>query len=247
MSHLDAFSGALLASLAVASASLAARLVVWLPPRRLLAALPWLQALAVGLLLGDALLHMLPEALEHGIGMRRAGASLAGGMLALLLLECVVRMDPDPAAAAFARMDLAGDFLHHLVDGIIVGASFAADSALGVVVALAVMGHELPREAGNASVLVAGGYAPGRAFALTVVTTAAVPLGVLAMFAVGRAPLFVGTSLALAAGSTIYLACSDVLPALWQNVGRANRFVPVLGTAAGLAFMWFAAGLEHGH
>lgn len=240
-------SGPLMASMLVAAVSLSARLVVWIPPRHLHAWLPWLQATAAGLLLGDALLHMLPEAMGHGMSASQAGSSLALGVLGLLCIECMVRALSTPSsAAAFARMDIVGDTLHHLVDGIVIGASFGIDRALGFVVALAIMGHELPREMGNAGVLIAGGYAPRRAFLLSVATTAAIPLGAIGIVLVGHSPMFLGTSLALAAGTTIYLACGDVLPGMWPTLGQRHRFTPALGVAGGMAFMWLAAVLDHG-
>lgn len=239
--------GAIMACLAVAAASLAARFVMWLPPRHLKAWLPWLQASAAGLLLGDALLHMLPEAIGRGLSASQAGQCVAMGILGLLCIECGVRAVSTPSSAAtFARMDIVGDTLHHGVDGIVIGASFAIDRTLGFVVALAIMAHELPREMGNAGVLVAGGYAARSAFWLSVVTTLAIPLGALSIALVGHSPLFLGTSLALAAGTTIYLACGDVLPGLWPNIGKGNRFTPALGMAGGLVFMWLAAVLDHG-
>jgi zinc and cadmium transporter len=241
-------SSMLWASMAVAAAALSARLVVWLPPQRLRVWLPWLQAIAAGLLLGDALLHMLPEAMAHGLGPDQAGTRLALGIFCLLCVECVMRAMRTPAATAvFARMDLVGDALHHLVDGVVIGASFAIDRALGLVVALAILAHELPREIGNAGVLVAGGYAPRRAFLLSIATTVAIPLGALGIALVGHSPLFLGTSLALAAGTTIYLACGDVLPGLWSSTSRGYSFTPALGVASGMAFMWLAAMLDHGH
>jgi zinc and cadmium transporter len=240
-----ALTGAFLASLAVAAAALAARLVVWIPAVALRRWLPWLQAGAAGLLLGDALLHMLPEAVEHGITVDAAGECLALGTLALLGVECAIRaIDSAASTAAFARMNIVGDVFHHLVDGIVIGASFVISQPLGIAVAVAIMAHELPREAGNASVLVAGGYAPTRAFGLSLATTVAIPLGALGMAAIGHAPLFIGTSLALAAGTTVYLALGDVLPGLWQRLGPRDRFTPVLGMGAGVFFMWLAALAE---
>jgi zinc transporter ZupT len=243
MLHFLGLPGALLASGVLASASLAARVVMWLPSAPLRAWLPWLQALTVGLLLGDASLHMLPEALRYGsLSAQQVGLCLALGMLFLLLVECVMRSVPARAGAtAFARMDVVADFLHHLVDGIVIGATFAVDTRLGVVVTLAVLGHELPREASNAGVLIAGGYTPRRAFALSVATTAAIPLGAAGVIVLGQTPAFLATNLVLAAGAAIYLACGDLLPGLWQTLGQRGRFIPILGAAAGLAFMWLAA------
>jgi zinc and cadmium transporter len=247
MTLLSSATGAVLASGGVASAALSARLVVWMHGARLRVWLPWMQATVAGLLLGDALLHMLPEAMERGISAGRMGACLALGTVGLLGVECLVRaMNPTSSTAAFAKMDVVADVLHHLVDGIVIGASFMMGQALGIVVALAIAAHEIPREAGNASVLVAGGYAPTRAFGMSIATTVAIPLGAVGMLAMGHAPIFIGTSLALAAGSTIYLAIGDVLPSLWLSLGSRNRFTPVLGVAGGLLFMWAAALFEHG-
>jgi zinc and cadmium transporter len=230
----------------VAAASLSARLVVWLPPRHFRSWLPWLQAIAAGLLIGDALLHMLPEAIARGMPPSQVGNCLALGVLCLLCIECVVRaMSTSSSTAAFARMDIVGDVFHHLVDGIVIGSSFAIDRGLGFVVAVAIMAHELPREMSNAGVLVSGGYTPRRAFVLTIATTLAVPLGALSVALVGHSDIFLGTSLALAAGTTLYLACGDVLPAVWQNVDRKQSFTPMFGAAAGMAFMWLAAVLDH--
>lgn len=236
------------ATVAVAAASLSARLVVWLTPSRLQACLPWLQAGAAGLLLGDALLHMLPEAMAHGLSPGQMGVRLSLGILCLLCIECGVRaMNISSSTAVFARMDIVGDVLHHAIDGMVIGASFVIDHTLGFIAALAILAHELPREMGNAGILVAGGYRPRRAFLLSIATTAAIPLGALGIVLIGHSPFFLGTTLALAAGTTVYLACGDVLPNLWPNAGQGHRFTPALGVAAGMAFMWLAAVLDHGH
>lgn len=246
MANTTLLISALLASVAVACTALSAGLILRIPAVRLHAWLPWLQAMAAGLLLGDALLHMLPESIERGISVEWMGGCVALGALGLLGIECIVRtISPQSTTTTFAKMDIIGDLLHHLVDGIVIGASFVIDASLGTVVALAIMAHEIPRMAGNAGTLVAGGHAPVRAFGLSVATTAAIPMGALGMALVGHAPLVVGSSLALAAGTTIYLATGDLLPGLWQRLGPHNRFTPVLGAGAGVVFMWAASRLEH--
>lgn len=245
MSQLSVSGQALFAAMLVMLATLAARLVVWLPLRWLHRCLPWLQAGAAGLLLGDALLHMLPEAVEHGLGPGVVGECLVIGMLGLLGVECVIRsLASTSSAAPFARMDVLGDVLHHLVDGIMVGAAFVVAAPLGVAVTLAVMIHELPREAGHAGVLVAGGYAPTRAFGLSLVASLAVPVGAFGMTVSGNAPNVIGAGLALAAGATCYLALGDLLPGLWPRLAHRHRFVPILGVSAGVLFMWLVRWAE---
>ena len=247
MAHELELAAPLLASMAVAAAALSARLTAWLPPHALQRWLPWLQAMAAGLLLGDALLHLLPEAMANGVSPNRAGECVALGLLCLLGIECGMRGTGSSAIAVFARMDIVGDVLHHLADGMVIGAAFAIDHALGFVVSLAVLMHELPREAGNAGVLIAGGYEPRKAFFNSVATTLAIPLGALCTASLGHSSTLLGPTLAVIAGTTLYLASSDILPGLWSTLGRNHRFTPLAGVAGGMGFMWLAATFDHVH
>ncbi|MDQ6647745.1 MAG: ZIP family metal transporter [Pseudomonadota bacterium] len=246
MSQLTPGIEAVLASVAVACAALAARSVVWLSPAHLRRWLPWMQSGAAGLLLGDALLHMLPAALYSGLSPARLGQGIAAGALGLLAIECVVRaIDTRSATATFAKMNVIGDVFHHFVDGVVIGASFVVSPALGMIVSMAILAHELPREAGNAAVLVAGGYTPSKAFSLSLATTLAIPAGALSMTVAAHTPSFIGTSLALAAGTTLYLAMGDVIPGIWVHIGARTRLLPIIGVGAGTLFMWLATAVEH--
>lgn len=229
---------ALLASMGVALVATSSTAVLWMAPQRLQRWLPWLQATAAGLLLGDALLHMLPEATAHGLKAGGTGPLLATGVLTFLLAEGIVRMLGRGTTAPFARMDLAGDVLHHFADGVVIGAAFAVSDALGVLVALAIAGHELPREVGHAAVLISGGQSPRRAVAWTLTTAAMVPAGTLAIVLLGHNPATVAATLAVVAGATLYLVCGDLLPALWARLEHGRRYAPMLGVLAGLGFMW---------
>lgn len=239
---------ALLASVAVAATSVTTRWVVLTPMRRVQAWLPWMQAATAGLLLGDGLLHMLPEAMSHGVPGHAAGGVIALGVLLLVCVENLVRVWASSRdVAAFARMDVLGDALHHVVDGVVIGAAFTANTSLGVFVAVTVLLHELPRSVGHAGVLVAGGYAPVRAFGLSILAAAGVPLGAGLALGLGSASGFVGFGLAFAAGCTIYLACVDVLPAVWQRLDARSRLAPAVGMIGGVVFMWAAALVDHVH
>ncbi|MFN3414256.1 MAG: hypothetical protein ACK42L_09380, partial [Thermoanaerobaculum sp.] len=101
-----------------------------------------LVAFAAGALLGDAVLHLLPEMAENGFD-ELASFSLLGGVLAFFLLEKALHWHHShvprqellhPVAAA----NLVGDALHNLVDGAMVAGAYLASPGLGVATAVAV-------------------------------------------------------------------------------------------------------------
>ncbi|HUA81885.1 MAG TPA: ZIP family metal transporter [Dyella sp.] len=236
-----------MASIVTASVALAARMLVWVPQRSLGPLLPWLQSFAAGLLIGDALLHMLPEALNQGIAFKTLGECLTLGLLGLFIIEYAIRtFGVGPAKAPFARSNIIGDVVHHFVDGVIIAASFSINISVGLVVTIAIMLHELPREISNAGVLMAGGYSRDEAFLITLATTGAVPLGALSMSLTGH-PSLLGGSLAFAAGTTLYLACGDLIPALWNYSRQDRTLAPPVGIGSGVVLMWVAALFDYSH
>ena len=166
--------------------------------------LPRLVSFATGTLLGAALLGLLPHALEsagpggaHGIGL-----ALLVGILLFFVLEKFVlwrHCHDDPCEmhspshevrdAASARMILAGDAFHNVLDGVLIAAAYLTAPKLGLVTALAVFAHEIPQEVGDLAILLHGGYSRGRALALNLLTSlTSIVGGVVAYFALGEVP-----------------------------------------------------------
>jgi zinc and cadmium transporter len=95
-------------------------------------------AFAVGALFGDALLHLIPESYES-FGPDEASLWVLLGVFGFFAVERALRRNSlhhrwhhlPPTAG----VNLVGDALHNLVDGMVIGASFAAGlSALAAVV-----------------------------------------------------------------------------------------------------------------
>jgi len=119
-----------------------------------------LVALAVGTLLGDALIHLLPEAIEEVGGTSTAIAAMAGILLFFALEKFLswhhshgkfeesrdTIKTHEHSAKKIAPLVLVADSVHNAIDGIIIGASFLISVPVGVATTLAVILHEIPQE-----------------------------------------------------------------------------------------------------
>jgi len=223
--------------------------------------LPHLVSFATGALLGAAFLGLLPHALlEAGPGATHAvGTALLLGILTFFLLEKLVlwrHCHDDPCEmhapseavrdAASARLILAGDSFHNLLDGVLVGAAVLTDPRLGVVTALAVFAHEIPQEIGDVAILLHGGLSRRRALMLNLLTSLTSVLGgVFAWLAIGAATHLLPYALAFAAASLIYVAVADLILGLHRRVDVRAGLEQVLFISLGVAVVYFTHQQMH--
>ena len=211
-----------------------------------------LVSLSAGVLLGTALLNVLPEAFERpGANPHALFATLLGGLLFFFLLEKAELYrhqhhhegDDHHHAHGFDAHQagrggwsvLLGDSIHNFCDGIIIAAAFLADVHLGVVTSLAVIAHEIPQEVGDFIVLLNAGLSRRRALAYNAISgLAAVAGGLVGYFVVGPWEAAFPYLLVVAASSFIYVAVADLIPQLQHPLSLRD-------TAAQLA--WLAFGL----
>src|SRR5688572_19406326 len=193
-----------------------------------------LVSLSAGVLLGTALLHVLPEAFEErGAPPHHLFLTLLAGLLFFFLLEKAElyrhghhHEGDDPHHHHHHGFDaeqagrggwsvLVGDSIHNFCDGIIIAAAFLTDPQLGLVTALAVIAHEIPQEVGDYIVLLNAGLSRRRALAYNALSgLAAVAGGVLGYFIVGPWEALFPFLLVVAASSFIYVAVADLIPQL---------------------------------
>ena len=251
----------LLTGLSGLVSALAASVFLLLGERRRSAVLPHLVSFATGALLGAAFLGLVPHALESigPGGAHRVGLGLLLGILTFFLLEKFVLWrhchddpcemhSPSHAArdAASARMILAGESFHNVLDGVLVAAAIMTDPRLGIVTALAVAAHEIPQEVGDLAILLHGGYSRRKALSLNLLTSlTSVAGGVIAWFALGTALQLLPYALAFAAASFIYIAVADLIPGLHRRVDMRAGLEQVLFIGLGVAVVYFTHAQMH--
>ena len=213
-----------------------------------------LVSLSAGLLLGTALLLVLPEAFEsQAAEPQRLFITLLLGLMFFFLLEKAElyrhghhHEGDDPHHHHHDGFDaeqagrggwsvLVGDSIHNFCDGVIIAAAFLADTRLGFGTALAIIAHEIPQEVGDYVVLLNAGFSRAKALFFNALSgLAAVAGGVLGYYIVGPWEALFPYLLVVASSSFIYVAVADLLPQL-------QRRLPLRETLAQIA--WIACGL----
>lgn len=223
-----------------------------------------LVSLSTGVLLGTALLHVLPEAFESQAGAHELFLTLLAGILFFFLLEKFElyrhghhhegdghehhhHFDSHQAGRGGWSV-LVGDSIHNFCDGIIIAAAFLADTRLGVVTAAAVIAHEIPQEVGDTIVLLNAGFSRARALAYNALSgLAAVAGGVLGYFVVGPWQALFPYLLVVASSSFIYVAVADLIPQLQRRLPWRETAAQVGWLGAGLGIVWLARLGLHSH
>jgi zinc and cadmium transporter len=190
-----------------------------------------LVSFSVGMLLGSAFLHLLPESLHMGADFHDITATVLVGLLSFFALERLsfFRHDhhheldghdhPHGHDAAVAGKGgsslLVGSTIHAFADGILIAAAFNVDWTLGLITALAIATHEVPQQIGNFFVLLNSGFSKPRALLFNLLTgSGALVGGVLGYFALGQVGGLLPFVLAIAASNFMYIALSDLIPQL---------------------------------
>lgn len=175
-----------------------------------------LVAFAAGALIGGALFHMIPNAINEIGNTTSVYVWIASGFVLFLALEQFLNWhhSHDPGAAdrqPLTYLILIGDGLHNFVGGMFVGASFLVDVRLGITAWLAAAAHEVPQELGDFGVLLNGGWSKTGALAFNFLSASTFLIGgVIAYFA--SESMDVSFLVPFAAGNFLYIGAADLIP-----------------------------------
>ncbi len=211
-----------------------------------------LVSLAVGSLLGDAFIHLLPEANETIPNPTIVSLLTIGGILIFFSIEKFVRWhhchDPecDEGSSAIVPVSMVGEGIHNFIDGVIIAGSFLISTKLGIATSLAVLIHEIPQEIGDFSIYTHQGMSLKKALRLNLLSATTSLLGVVFAFLLGTgAATFSNYVLPITAGGFIYLASSDLIPELHRDHKRSVQSIfQILYVLLGVFLMYSLLWLE---
>jgi zinc and cadmium transporter len=214
-------------------------------------------AFAVGALLGDAFIHLIPETFaDEASRVPPLGRSLLvlAGMLLFFVVEKLLRhhhllhshSHPDELHAArpeLAAINVLGDAIHNFIDGALIGASYLASPTLGVATTIAVLLHEIPQELGDFGILVHSGLGVRKAALVNLASAGVAIVGTAVSLVLGSLAqeAITGTLLPVTAGGFVYLAAADLIPELQHDRTLRALVVQTSLIAAGIAVMGLLA------
>ena len=245
----------IIATLFIASLSLTGIVILTAMKKHVHATLMPLVALAAGAMFGNALLHLLPEALERSEGIFSVFSVMlfvVASFVASFLFEqfffwhhCHNEEICEPTQKPFAHLVLYSDAIHNFIDGLIVAAAFIVSVPLGITTTLTIALHEVPQELGDFAVLIHGGFSKMRAAILNGIVSLTVVLGGIAGLMLAKTVVWaVPALLPIAAGGFIYIAAADLLPELRHHNTRTGIPLSILFFLTGLAIMILTALIE---
>lgn len=210
-----------------------------------------LVSFAVGGLFGDAFIHLLPESFEDMENTFAIPLLVLLGILIFFVLEKFLRWrhchlsETETHIHPVVTMNLIGDAVHNLIDGMVIGATYMVSIPLGLTTTLAIVLHEIPQEMGNFGVLVHGGLSVKKAIAFNFFSALTAVLGAVLSLAIG--PHLQGYTISLVpitAGGFIYIAGSDLIPELQHDVKLGRSLIQFALIVLGIGLMALLVFLE---
>jgi len=217
-------------------------LFIALKKEKLKKLLLFLVSFAAGGLLGDAFIHLLPEAIEESGFNLAVSLAVLIGLLVFFVLEKFIswRHCHIPTAKEHPHplvfMNLVGDGLHNFMDGMIIAASFLVSTSLGMATTLAIIFHEIPQEIGDFGVLLHGGFSKTKALVFNFLSALMAVAGAILVLTLGINN-FSRLLIPFTAGGFIYIAASDLIPELHKETDIAKSTFQLIGLLLGICVM----------
>ncbi len=201
-------------------------------------------SLAVGGLLGDAFIHLIPEALKKFSNTTSASLLIIVGILLFFIIEKFLHWhhhEDDTKKNhihSVGKLLLFADGFHNFLDGVLIGVSFLFSIPIGIATTLAVILHEIPQEIGDFAVLIHSGYGKKKALWLNFISALTAVIGVILALIFGSiAETFSLWILPIGAGGFIYIAIADLIPELQKTKEVKYSLAQLAAVLVGILMM----------
>lgn len=203
-----------------------------------------LMAVAAGTFFGDAFIHLLPESAEDGFDVTISLAVLTGITVFFIVEKyihwhhCHKLEHAEGHVHHIAIMNLMGDAVHNMIDGLVIGASYLVSIPVGIATTIAVFIHEIPQEVTDFAILTHSGFSKGRALFYNFLVALGAVLGVIAALVIGaQSEKIAHLMIPFAAGAFIYIGGADLIPELHRETSLKKSLVQLLAFIVGIAIM----------
>lgn len=233
----------ILATLIISSGSFVGVLTLSLSQKFLSKITLSLVSLSAGTMLAAALLHLLPESVEV-LGTVLPFQLTLASFIVFFVLERFLHWrhchDKEHLTKhTMGTMNLLADAIHNFLDGVLIAASFATGTGLGIIATLAIALHEIPQEIGDFGVLLHSGFSRRRALLFNIlVSLTAILGGILGYFASHSVTQFAHLLIPVAAGGFIYISAADLIPELKTETSTKRTISMIMTFLFGVLIMF---------
>lgn len=219
----------LLSTLIVSLLSLIGLFLVFIKTKNLSKITLVLVSFAIGGLLGDAFIHLIPEAFDFFSLEIIPSLMILLGIIIFFILEKILRwhhcheVDCHQEEKHVVTLNLIGDSVHNFIDGALIAASFQISTFVGLTTAIAVILHEIPQEIGDFGIMLHHQVSAKKAVFYNFVTSLTSFLGVflISFLKYDFSPYLIPVT----AGGFIYLAATDLIPELHRHDVKINQSI----------------------
>ena len=200
-----------------------------------------LVAFATGSLLGGAIFHFIPEAIEE-LSLQLTGLLILSGIILFYFLEKILHWHHCHKTGVCERhpytdLILYGDSIHNFIDGLIIAASFLISIPFGIITSILIMLHEFPQEIGDFAVLIHGGFTNSKALLYNFLSQLTAVLGgILGYYYLSLRDYSIYL-LPFAAGGFLYIAIGDLIPEILKEKDLKKRLINLLALIIGFLIL----------
>ncbi|MCF8109357.1 MAG: ZIP family metal transporter [Desulfohalobiaceae bacterium] len=183
-----------------------------------------LVALASGSLIGGAMFHLMPAAVDSLGNTIPVYISLVAGFVVFQILEQILHWHHCHRTVSrhthpMGVMILIADGLHNCIGGVSIGALFVSDFRLGLTAWAAAAVHEVPQELGDFGILIHSGWRKGRALLFNFLSGLTFLLGGVLAYLVSSS-VSIDWLIPFAAGNFLYIGAVDLVPEFKNAQGK---------------------------